>query len=287
MQMSNDSQTGNKVAMPSEIVNIKAVIRPMRGGSQAHLVEGDDGSYYIAKFTGNPQGNRTLINECIASRLFQQFGISTPPIRLLRFSRMAQKAASLHFSMGNKRVPVTSGIHFGSQCPVNPNTTAIYDFLPRKLLANVTNLEDFLKTFVLDKLLGNTDQRQAMFVSAPSQNGKATFRAWMIDNGLVFAGHRWQLEDVPGYGLYIDRAVYGLPGSQLICDKAIEMIRTLTKDQLHAAVQGIPAGWFSRGDRNALARLLQEVHARAARLPIFVQHHLETLRRTPELTAYL
>src|SRR5579885_1002770 len=180
MQMSSESQTGNKVAMTSEVVNVQSVIRPMRGGSQAYLVEGDDGRYYVAKFAKNPQGNRTLVNECIASRLFQQFGISTPPIRLLHLSRTVQQAASLHFSIGKKNVAVSSGIHFGSQCPVNPNTTAIYDFLPRNLLANVENLEDFSKAFVLDKLLGNTDTRQAIFVRSSSRNGKATFRAWLI-----------------------------------------------------------------------------------------------------------
>jgi hypothetical protein len=287
MQMSGEWQTGNKAAMPSEVVNIKTVIRPMRGGSQAHLIEGDDGSYYVAKFAGNPQGNRTLVNECIATRLFQQFGISTPPIRLLHLSRTVQEAASLNFSIRNKKVPVSPGIHFGSQCPVHSHRTAIYDFLPRKLLANVENLEDFLKAFVLDKLLGNADRRQAVFVRTTSRTGKARFRAWLIDHGLMFAGQRWQLEDVPGYGLYTDRGVYGFPDTQIICDKAIEMIRTLTADQLHAATEGIPSDWFSSGDGDALIRLLHDVQARAARLPFFVRHHLEVLRETPEFTACL
>lgn len=287
MQMSSESQTGSKVAMPYEVVNIKAVIRPMRGGSQSYLVEGDDGSHYVAKFAKNPQGNRTLINECIASRLFQQFGISTPPIRLLHLSHTLQQAAFLHFSMGKKKVPVSSGIHLGSQCPTNPNTTAIYDFLPRKLLANVTNLEDFPKAFVLDKLLGNADSRQAIFVRTPSRSGKPTFRAWLIDSGLMFAGQRWEVGDVPGHGLYMDRVVYGSPDTQIICDKAIEMMRKLTEDQLHAASQGIPSDWFSSGDRDALTQLFKEVQARAARLPNVVRRHLEILRGTPEFAACL
>lgn len=273
--------------MPSEVITIKAVIRRVRGGSQAYLVEGDDGRCYVAKFAHNPQGNRTLVNECIGSSLFQQFGISTPPIRLLYLSRTVQQAASLHFSIRDKKVPVRSGIHFGSQCPVNPNTTAIYDFLPQKLLANVGNLEDFSKAFVLDKLLGNTDKRQAIFVRTPSRSCKATFRVWMIDHGLMFAGRRWELEDVRGYGLYVDRAVYGFRNTQIICDKAIEMMRMLKEDQLHIAAEGIPSDWFSSGDRGALARLFQEVQARAARLPIFVRRHLKIVREIPEFAACL
>jgi hypothetical protein len=206
---------------------------------------------------------------------------------LLHLSRAVQQAAALHFSMGNKAVTVAPGIHFGSQCPVSPNTTAIYDFLPRKLLANVENLEDFPKAFVLDKLLGNTDSRQAIFVRTPAQNGKAIFRVWLIDHGLTCAGQRWEIEDVPGHGLYIDRSVYAFAKAQIICDKAIETMRMITEDQLHAAIEDIPSDWFASGDRDALARLFRVVQARAARLPMVVRHHLEVLRETQEFAACL
>jgi hypothetical protein len=49
----------------------------------------------------------------------------------------------------------------GSECPVNPENTAIFDFLPAKLLPQVVNLPDFAKAFVLDKWPYQTDRRQA------------------------------------------------------------------------------------------------------------------------------
>jgi len=58
MQLSSKWQAGNKVAVASEVFKVKAVIKPIRGGCQAHLVEGEDG-HYVAKFANNPQGNRT------------------------------------------------------------------------------------------------------------------------------------------------------------------------------------------------------------------------------------
>ncbi len=63
---------------------IKRIVRPVRGGSQARLVEGDDGRCYIAKFLNNPQGNRTLVNEWVAQSIMTTLGISTPPLCLLK-----------------------------------------------------------------------------------------------------------------------------------------------------------------------------------------------------------
>jgi hypothetical protein len=45
--------------MNTEHVTIARLIRRMRGGSQAQLVEGSDGHLYVATFLGNPQGHRT------------------------------------------------------------------------------------------------------------------------------------------------------------------------------------------------------------------------------------
>jgi hypothetical protein len=39
-------------------VNARRFIRKMRGGAQAHLLEADDGDYYIVKFQNNPQHRR-------------------------------------------------------------------------------------------------------------------------------------------------------------------------------------------------------------------------------------
>jgi hypothetical protein len=67
----------------------------------------------------------------------------------------------------------------------------IFDSLcfPRKFLPHVVNLDDFAKALVLDKLLGQTDFRQCMFIrERGASKGHLAFRAYMIDQGGVFAG---------------------------------------------------------------------------------------------------
>src|SRR5690242_1767336 len=80
----------NLVPMPqptrrrAKTVEIKRIIRSLRGGSQARLVEGEDGRFYACKFAGNPQGNRTLVNEWVTQSILALLDISTPSLCVLK-----------------------------------------------------------------------------------------------------------------------------------------------------------------------------------------------------------
>jgi hypothetical protein len=147
-------------------IDIKRIVRPMRGGTQARLVEGADGRFYVAKFAGNPQGNRTLINEWITQFILSHLGISTPPLRILRLPEQLRNE-DLYFSVGNRRIPVEGEWHLGSLCPVNPETHVIFDFLPVKFLQNVSNLDDFASA---------TSAKQSSFETAARWKGNPNFR---------------------------------------------------------------------------------------------------------------
>jgi hypothetical protein len=57
-------------------INAIAHISRLRGGSQAQVMLADDGNKYVVKFLGNPQHDRVLANEYLASRLAQLIGLS-------------------------------------------------------------------------------------------------------------------------------------------------------------------------------------------------------------------
>ena len=59
-------------------VDARRFLRKMRGGAQAHLLEGADGHFYVVKFLNNPQHRRILVNEWIASVFLDYLGISAP-----------------------------------------------------------------------------------------------------------------------------------------------------------------------------------------------------------------
>ena len=58
-------------------VDARRLIRKMRGGAQAHLIEAADGHCYVVKFLNNPQHRRILVNEWIASVFLRYLGISS------------------------------------------------------------------------------------------------------------------------------------------------------------------------------------------------------------------
>ena len=262
---------------------IRRVIRRLRGGSQGYLVQGDDDLFYAAKFVGNPQGTRTLINEWIVGELLQRAGLSVPARRILTLDDNVEGREELYFAVGDKKVRVQGAFHFGSQLPVDPNKTAIYDILPRRLLSKVSNIHEFTAMTVFDKWLGQTDTRQAVFVRERGGNQPVRFRAYFIDNGLCFGGNRWEFQDAALHGRYIDKTVYSMMDLLEHSDRVIASIQQLSGEDLDAAASSVPASWFATGDDAALSHLLGAVKQRRHALPLLIERSTRDLIRMGEL----
>ena len=54
-------------------------VRKMRGGAQSHLLEADDGNFYIVKFRNNPQHRRILVNELVSVVFLNYLQVSAAP----------------------------------------------------------------------------------------------------------------------------------------------------------------------------------------------------------------
>lgn len=261
-------------------VPIKRIIRRMRGGSQSFLIHGEDDFYYVAKFAGNPQGTRTLINEWIAAQLLLRLGISTPEVQILLLNSHAIQEERLCFKVGSKQLNVQGAYHFGSRCPADPNETLIMDFLPRSLLAKVVNLSDFALMLVCDQWLGQNDSRQAIFINA--NRGHSTvlgMRSYFIDHGMCFGGSHWEFCDSPRYGVYMDTTVYDLVDIRMQCNLAISLIQNLSEDAIYAPAATLPPVWYGEGDHAGLVNLLRALEQRRARLPVLIEQSLKTLMR--------
>ena len=89
-------------------------VRKMRGGAQAHLLETDDGGYYIVKFQNNPQHRRILVNELISGVLLEYLQISVPPTALVHLSpAFLSENPDVHILLGSRRIPVRPGVPCG------------------------------------------------------------------------------------------------------------------------------------------------------------------------------
>src|SRR6266404_6260426 len=102
-------------------INAHRHIRKMRGGAQSHLIEGDDGCFYVVKFVNNPQHRRILINELVSSVFLKYLQISTPDTAMIAISsEFLKENPQVSFELGTRSIPVSVGRHFGSKFPGDP-----------------------------------------------------------------------------------------------------------------------------------------------------------------------
>jgi hypothetical protein len=141
-------------------INSIRLIRKMRGGAQAHLLECDDGHFYVVKFRNNPQHRRILVNEWFASVFLNYLQISTPPTAIVNLTdEFLAKNPEIHIQLGSRRLAVEPGWHFGSRYPGDPAKVMVYDFIPDLLLDKIVNRQEFLGVLAFDKWTGNADAR--------------------------------------------------------------------------------------------------------------------------------
>jgi hypothetical protein len=242
------------------MIHALRLIRKMRGGTQAHLIEGHDGNRYVVKFRNNLQHRRVLINEWMAAQCLRYLEIATPATALVHVSaEFLAENTDVYLQGGRARIAVETGPHFGSRYPGHPDTTMVHDVLPDAALARLTNCDDFIGALLFDRWVCNTDKPQAIFTSQRSVRGEpggSRFEALMIDRGFAFGGIDWLLRDSPITGLHHRRAFYdGLRGIG-DCDPWLSRIEAVRDDFVHDLINTIPQCWRETAD-SGLDRLVR------------------------------
>ena len=266
-------------------IRARSFVRKMRGGAQAHLLEAEDGGFYVVKFTNNPQHRRILVNEWLASAFLRYLQIFVPDTAVIELTPgFLAEHPDLHLSLGSERLSIPPGLHFGSRLAVHPERVAIFDFLPDKLLNKVENRGDFLGMLVFDKWVANADTRQAVFFRARAKSwtplrgdapARIGFFAQMIDHGFAFNGLGWQFNDSPIQGLYFRTSVYDEVRSLDSFQPWLDMVRNFPVEVVDSAWKEIPRNWLD-GDEDALEQLLEGLLKRRSRVPALI----EDVRRT-------
>ena len=251
------------------------LIRKMRGGAQAHLIEGDDGAFYVVKFTNNPQHRRILVNEWLANAFLRYLQVHVPETAVVELTEEFIAASpDLFLSVGPEQQAIPPGLHFGSRMAVHPDRVAVFDFLPDKLLHKIENRADFLGTLVFDKWACNMDSRQAVFFRARAKTwtplkgdtpARVGFFAQMIDHGFAFNGPHWEFADSPVQGLYFRASVYDQVHSLDSFQPWLEMVENFPVDVIDAAWKQIPPEWLAK-DEAALERMLEGLLQRRKRV---------------------
>jgi hypothetical protein len=262
------------------LVQATRLIRKMRGGAQAHLLECDDGHFYVVKFRNNPQHRRILINEWIASVFLNYLQISTPPAAIVSLSAaFLQDNPDTYIQLGSRHQAVEPGWHFGSRYPGDPGKIMVYDFLPDTLLDKVVNAGEFLGVLAFDKWMSNADARQSIFFrarlhrwpTAGSENTpRAGFVSQMMDHGYVFDGPHWKFSDSPLQGLYFRTNVYQSVRGWDDFQPWLDRVVYFPDEVVDSAQKQIPPEWVAE-DAAALQSILEKLMLRRRRVPDLIR----------------
>lgn len=246
-------------------------LRKLRGASQAHLLQADDGSCYVTKFQQNPQGRRVLINELLSWLILEQLGIASPEAVFVNLTEDFLCAQSdVYITLHRGRSAVYPGRHFGSAFPVNPSSDPVYDFLPDALLHKVHNICEILGALVFDMWVSNSDGRQVVFFRSEALWGASAsevsgYLCRLIDNGYAFHGNEWAFHDCPG-GLFPRRAVYRSVESIKDFEPWLDLAMSLPEDPLWHALDQVPQEWLREGEPEQLQHLISRLIRRQSRL---------------------
>ena len=256
-------------------VKATRLIRKMRGGAQAQLVEASDGAYYVVKYVNNPQHRRILVNEWISAIFLKYLEIATPKVTFIEITPdFIADNPDCQMDRGNSKGPPALGWHFGSLFPGNPNRQAVYDFLPDILLEGVANHAHFRGILVFDKWAANADARQSVFFRARIQEWapvvdvhplKTGFVTHMIDHGYICNGPHWEFNDSPQAGLYHRKQVYAKVRSFDDLQPWLDRVREFPAEVFDQALREIPPSWLN-GDNDLFERMLERLYARRRRI---------------------
>jgi hypothetical protein len=224
-----------------------------------------------------------VINEWIGAKLLRYMELPSPAAVLVGLTPTflyRMRNGSPHTAEAFLRVE--SGDHFGSRFPGDPETTAVYDYLPDAVLQRTVNIADFGGVLAFDKWCGNTDARQCIFVRGNVREclpyhrrlkGKALL-AQFVDQGHIFAGPEWDFVDCPRMGAYHQTSVYkDLRGMHQL-ENWLEKIHEVSPEWLASLCRSIPSNWIEN-DTTEIDRLLEILYSRRDRVADLI---LETVR---------
>lgn len=131
-------------------MNIVKIIRPFElGVTKPFLVECSNGKKYVAKFPGNPDGPRILVNEYVCASLAKKLGLPVPNFELIKINDIDKYKDKLD------KIEKKNGTIFCSEFIEKTSPLPGYSILQK-----VTNKFDSIKILIFDVIIGNNDRNQ-------------------------------------------------------------------------------------------------------------------------------
>lgn len=140
------------------------------GVTNPYIVKCSDGKKYVAKFPGNPDGTKVLINEYVCAELAKLLGLPIPNYKLIKIKDI-QKYKNILMD-----IDLVNGTVFCSEfIDKATNVPGYY------VLSKTSNNYDAIKILIFDVIIGNNDRNPGNLLINLKNNSLI-----MIDHSHVF-----------------------------------------------------------------------------------------------------
>ena len=232
--------------MLKEVTAVRYVTPLREGGSLPGLVEADDLTAYVVKFSGAAQGRRTLVAEVISGRLAQLLGLRVPDLVAVHLDpvlglgepdpqvqRLLKTSGGLNLGLAH----LSGALGFDAlACPVDPLEAG--------------------RVVWFDALVGNVDR------SWRNPNLLVRHGAlWLIDHGATLTWqHHWSTARAAATRPY-DATDHALaPFAPDVAAAAADLAPRVTRDLLATAVADVPDAWLADEPGFATVAGIRDAH---------------------------
>ncbi len=239
--------------MVTRVVKAVRDVGVFRGATGPHIMECDDGSTYLVKFSG---GSRTAVNEHVGQTLAQLVRLPAPRSALVEIS-----AEVIAHSSDLKNRVIAPGLHQGSELVPNASDLSALAGRHKGLDEDLLNWEVLPGTVCLDNwiLTEDRDRPENHLVQAVPGG----FRYHMVDFSHSFTGPNWTADSLD-QGSFVRILVPALPqvaaavrGTSSL-ETFLGRIERVTDSAIEEIASGIPAAWNVTGEeRVTLIRFLE------------------------------
>jgi hypothetical protein len=214
------------------------------------LLRYDDGNSYVTKFRGNPQGDKILVSELVASGLLKD----------LDFARVTSRIVTVDaylMSMQPELAGFTAGPQFGS---LHERDNAPFS---EDAITRLTNRNDLPQVILFDALVCNGDRNSGniLLIKDTSRTAVA-YRFAMIDHSHIFGGPQWNSHTLAtlksSQNLYLSTLnLNHVPAKLDVFEPFLLRLEALTPDTIKSILDEVPVEWaLTSSDKDALQDFL-------------------------------
>ena len=225
------------------------------GVTKPYIVELENGKRYVAKFPGNPEGDRALINEYVCGSLGKLLGLPIPDYQLVKVNNIDDFKNSL------TDIKLVNGTVFCSEFLEKANPIPSYC-----ALTSIDNKIDVIKTLIFDVVIGNNDRNPGNFlINFKNKSFVVIDHSHVFINGVLWnekslseeIGKEIDISMMSPKSFEISKQLLNIIDNKNDIYDFVDKIKNIESKALYDIVNSIPNDWvISDEEKNLIVSFL-------------------------------